>query len=156
MQTIWMLASIAGATILMWGLGRAACNYHPPRETRRPRTVSAAELARDPKGAAIEMVQRWSTHDFSGALELASGPVAEELKKELLACEARADACHREQVALSNSIITSATLIRKNPESATAKVATIGPGGQTHNYEVELAPAGPLWKVRSRKPDLAR
>jgi hypothetical protein len=149
-QTLWMLGAVAGATLLMWGMGRGACNYHPPRETRKPRVATTAELARNPKDAAIEMQHRWATHNFSGALELASGGVAQQVQRELQACEADADACEKKRNDLTSQVITTGVLLERAPTGARARVSSRGPGAKTETYLVELEQSGPLWKVRSR------
>ena len=61
-QTMGMLGILAIMTIVMWAFARGGCNYHPPKETRVPRKVTTAELAHDPKNAAIELQQRWLSH----------------------------------------------------------------------------------------------
>ena len=73
MQTLWMLGSLAGLVLIMWGGARFACNAHPD-ETRKPREITTSELASDPKEAAIELAQRWAIKNFDGALEFATGP----------------------------------------------------------------------------------
>jgi hypothetical protein len=150
-QTLWMLAIISVATLVMWGAGRAACNHHPPRETRRPRHVATAELARDPKNAAIEMQQRWATHNFSGALELATDKVAQQVQKELQACEADADACQKRHETLKGRVMTVGTLLEREANSARVRVTSIDQG-KPDSYVLQLEQAGPIWKVRARAP----
>ena len=77
-------------TLVLWGFARGACNYHPPRESRRPRVLKTEVLMRDPKSSAVELWQRLGSADFKGAAELTTGAATEEVKKEQAACEADA------------------------------------------------------------------
>ena len=92
-QTLGMLGVIGVVTLVLWALAHAACNYHPPRETRRPRVVKTEEFAREPKGAAVEAVQRLTLLNHAGALELSAGSFAEMVKKEQAACAADRAGC---------------------------------------------------------------
>ena len=38
--TLVVLGFMGVVTLVLWGFARGACNYHPPRETRRPRPVN--------------------------------------------------------------------------------------------------------------------
>src|SRR6188508_2025215 len=66
-QTMVMLGALTAMTIILWVWAHAGCNYHPPRETRRPRDVTTAELTREPKDAAIEFQHRLITQNYKGA-----------------------------------------------------------------------------------------
>src|SRR5262245_62064443 len=91
--TLLMLGVMGFMTIVLWGFARGACNYHPPRESRRPRAVKTEELARDPKDAALEMQQRLVQYDFDGALELSADSAEADVKKRKADCAAKVAEC---------------------------------------------------------------
>jgi len=149
-MTVGMLGVLGLLTVTMWALARGGCNYHPPKETRVPRTVTTEDLARDPKNAAIELQQRWLTHDFTGAAELATGEVSQQLEREKAACNA---ACLGEKKSLADKVLTSAIIVDANMMGAIARVTSVGlPGGpKVFLLRMERADAG--WKATLRKPD---
>jgi hypothetical protein len=151
-QTLGMLGAVCAATLIMWSAGRIACNYHPPTETRKPRDVPTAELANDPKNAAIEVQQRWSKLDFARALELATGSAAEAIRAEQKKCQADSRSCDARRKQLESKIITTAALLQRESSSALVRVTTRGSDGPG-TYLMELEPAGSLWKAKSRRPD---
>jgi hypothetical protein len=148
-QTLLLLGVMAFSTLAMWGSARFACNAHPA-QTRKPREVTTLELSRDPKDAALEMQQRWNSYDFTGALELASGSIAEELKKAAADCEKDAKACEQKKQSVEGRVLATAALLDK--EGSSAKVRVVSRGGalgeQTVVYSVEQV--GPSWKVSGR------
>jgi hypothetical protein len=84
-----MLGVIAASTVVMWGAAKFACNAHPP-ESKKPREVGTVELASTPKDAAIEMIHRLASYEFDRALELADTEPAQEVERQLRACESNA------------------------------------------------------------------
>jgi hypothetical protein len=153
-ETITWLAVMAGATLLMWGSARFACNAHPA-QTRKPREISTAELARDPKDAALEMQQRWNSYDFKGALELASGPVAEDLKKGKGECEGDAKACEQKRKAVADKALATAALLSREGGIAKVRVTSLGGAGGEQTVVYTLSQEGPSWKVNGRTADVA-
>ncbi len=151
-QTLGMLAAMVGATLLMWGSARFACNAHPA-QTRKPREVSTAELSRDPKDAALELAQRWASYDFKGALELAKGPIADELQKAQADCE-KDPSCDAKRKALDGRALATAALLSRGPGSAKVRVSAKGGalGDQTVVYTLEQD--GSAWKVGGRGADV--
>jgi len=149
-QTLGMLGILGIMTIVMWAFARGGCNYHPPKESRTPRVVTTADLAHDPKNAAMEVQQRWLTHNFDGALELASGNAAADLKADKAACDA---ACLGQRKALADKVLTVADVLDANLSSATVRVTSSGlPGGaKTFLYRLERTDA--IWKATDRAPD---
>lgn len=147
--TLGMLGSVSFATILLWGAAKFACNAHPP-ENRKPRAVTAAELARDPKSAAFELQQRWSTYDFEGAAKFATGAVAEELKREQQRVCADKSACAKKQAELGETPLTLAALVAREPQRAKVKVTSLGGLGGKRDYLMEVAAEGGAWRVVSR------
>jgi len=149
-MTVGMLGILGGLTVIMWALARGGCNYHPPKETRVPRVVTTEELAKDPKNAAVELQQRWLTHDFAGAAELATGDVVAQLQQDKAACNA---ACLAEKKSLSEKVLTSAVILDANMMGATARVTSVGlPGGQKV-FLMRMERAESIWKATMRKPD---
>jgi hypothetical protein len=152
-QTLVMLGVLAVLAVVLWVFAHAGCNYHPPRETRRPRDVTTAELTREPKDAAIEFQHRRLTLNYKGALEIAAGGLVDQVKQERQACEANAAACAQRRKAAADVAISSAVVLERTPTSAKVKVTTYRiPGGdRTFLTLVERAPDG--WKVTAQVPD---
>lgn len=150
--TLVMLGIMCVMTIVLWIFARSACNYHPPRETRRPRAVKLEELARDPKDAALEMQQRMVQYDFDGALELAQDSAEAEVKKRKAACAGKVKECAENKKKFERSA-TTAALLERDMGSALVRATTNTPsaGKQTNLLTVERR--GPTWKVVSFKVD---
>ena len=149
-QTVGMLGVLGILTVVMWSFARGGCNYHPPKETRVPRAVTTEELSRDPKNAAIELQQRWLTHDFAGASELASGEVATQLQQDKAACDS---ACLAERKLLAGKVLTSAVILDASMMGATARVTSVGLPGGTKVFLLRMERAESIWKATLRKPD---
>jgi hypothetical protein len=149
-QTVGMLGILCIMTLIMWAFARGACNYHPPKETRVPRALTLVDLAHDPKNAAIEMQQRWLTHDFAGALELATGSAALQIQQDKAVCDA---ACLAKRPALDKTVLTSAVMLDVNPLGATARVTSVGLPNGTKSYLVHVEHADTIWKATEIKVD---
>ena len=150
--TLSMLGVMAVVTLGLWIFARAACNYHPPRETRRPRAVKIEELAREPKDAALEMQQRLAQLNFDGALELASGAAADEIHKAKSDCAQKPQDCAMKKKTLEKSVESAAALLERSATDATVRVTTVRPGGKDV-FLSKLERQGAIWKVVSRGPD---
>jgi hypothetical protein len=150
--TLSMIGVMAVVTIALWLFARMGCNYHPPRETRRPRAAKLEELARDPKGAALEMQQRFLQLDYTGALQLAKADAAAEIEKAKAQCASRAQQCAMDKKHHEKTVETVAALLERQPNSATVRVTSITPGGKQVSI-AKLERDGALWKVASRVPD---
>jgi hypothetical protein len=150
-QTIGMLTVVGIMTLCMWVFARGGCNYHPPKESRDPRKVDLAELARDPKDAAMEFALRWSTKSFGGAAELAKGPMVEEVKRAQQACDAD-PGCAKKASDLRSTVLVAGQLLERSPVQAVARVTTTGAGAtETHIYKLERDQS--IWKTVSRVAD---
>jgi hypothetical protein len=149
-QTVGMLGILCIMTVIMWAFARGACNYHPPKETRVPRKVTTADLAHDPKNAAIELQQRWLTRDFDAALELASPAVAQQIQQDKAACDAT---CLAKKPALEKTILTSAEVLDVNPMGATVRVTSVGLPDGKKTYLMHLERADAIWKASDRTVD---
>jgi hypothetical protein len=149
MQTLWMLGSLAAMVLIMWGGARFACNAHPD-ETRKPREITTAELATDPKETAIEVGQRWATRNFDGALELAAGPLAAEIQQDKAKCESNPQ-CTGERQALKDKVLTTGELLQRMPSSAVVRVTSIGTGDASRSFVLDLTAEGKNWKATAKK-----
>jgi hypothetical protein len=149
-QTVGMLGILGLMTVIMWALARGGCNYHPPKETRTPRTVTTEELARDPKNAAIELQQRWLTHDFTGALELATGDVTKQVQADQAACDA---GCLGQKKELADKVITSAVILDANMMGAISRVTSVGLPGGPKVFLMRMERSESIWKATMRKAD---
>jgi hypothetical protein len=153
-QTLAMLSVLGVVSLVLWGLAHAACNYHPPRETRRPRVVKTEEFTRDPKDAAIEVVQRIVKLNYPGALEIASGPLAEELKKEQAGCVTDRAGCDAKRAAAAKAQSLGIVLDR-DLGSARVRVVTRGIAGGPKAQLVRVEREGATWKATSRVAEQA-
>jgi hypothetical protein len=151
-QTIGMLAVIGIITFFMWIFARGGCNYHPPKETRDPRKVDLVDLARDPKDAAMEFELRYSTKSFGGAVELARGPMVEEVRKQEKACDAD-PSCAQRASTLRGSVQVAAQLLERDATRATSRIITHGVSAKPETYIIRLEREGQIWKVVSRDVD---
>jgi len=151
-QTLGMLGVLAFVSIVLWALAHAACNYHPPRETRVPRKVKTEEFAREPKSAAVEAVQRAALQNHAGAIELAAGPFAEELKKEKATCDADPSGCASRKLAASKAQ-SYGVLLDRDPTTARVRVVTRNLAGEPKVVLVRVERDGATWKATSRVPD---
>lgn len=150
--TLSMLGVMAIVTLSLWVFARAACNYHPPRETRRPRAVKLEELAREPKDAALEMQQRLAQLDFDGAAQLTTGAAAADVAKAKAACAAQSQTCAMQRMQAGKSVDSAAALLERTGTTATVRVTTVKAGVKEITL-AKLERQGPIWKVTSRGPD---
>ena len=150
--TLLMLGIMCVMTIVLWIFARSACNYHPPRETRRPRAVKLEELARDPKDAALEMQQRLVQYDFDGALELAQDSAEAEVKKRQASCAGKVKEC-AENKKKHERAATTAMLLERDMGSALVRATTVTPSAGKQTNLLTLERRGPIWKVVSFKVD---
>jgi hypothetical protein len=150
--TLLLLGIMGFMTIVLWGFAKGACNYHPPRETRRPRPVKLEELARDPKDAALEMQQRLVQYNFDGALELAADSAESDVKKRKAECAGKVAEC-AEKKKKNARAATVAALLERDMGSATVRATThTDANGKVANI-LRLERRGPMWKVTSFAPD---
>lgn len=151
-QTLWMLGSLSLLGVTLWVFAHAGCNYHPPRETRRPRTVTTADLTRDPKDAAIELQQRLLTFDYKGALEISGSALTQRVAQEKSACEANRAACDARKEKVRDAISMGIVLARE-PMSAKVRVITHRIPDGPKKYLALVERDGGAWKVTAHVPD---
>lgn len=152
-QTLGMLGVIGIMTMFMWIFARGGCNYHPPKETRDPRKVELVDLARDPKDAALEFELRWATKRWGGALELAKGPMLDQVKQQQKACDANPK-CAQQAADLRGTVQASAELLERDPMRSVSRVITVGTGSkQAERHIIRVERDGSIWKTISREVD---
>jgi hypothetical protein len=150
-QTLGFLGAMVIMTLFLWGFARAACNAHPPRETRRPRVVKTEELVRDPKSAAVELFQRLGHANFKSATELVTPEAAAAVERERQACESNAAAC-AERRKDQQKVLSTGALLERAQSGATVRVESHVAGAEK-TYLVRLERQGATWKVKSWEPD---
>ena len=150
--TLVMLGVLCFMTIVLWLFARSACNYHPPRETRRPRAVKTEDLARDPKDAALEMQQRLVQLNFDGALELAADSAEADVKKQKADCAGKVAACAEKKKKYERTS-TTAVLLERDMASATVRATSVTHSAGKQANILTLERRGPAWKVVSFKVD---
>jgi hypothetical protein len=151
-QTLGMLGVIGIMTMCMWIFARGGCNYHPPKETRDPRKVELADLARDPKDAALEFELRFAMKSFGGALELAKGPMVEHVKEQQKICDAD-PGCSQQASTLRGAVQATAELLERDAFKAVSRVTTTGTGGKAERHLIRVERDGPIWKTVARDVD---
>jgi hypothetical protein len=147
-QTLYLLGAVAGATVIMWGAARFACNAHAPI-SMRPHVATIDQLARTPKGAAIELEQRWATNDFAAALELTKGELHQQVMQEQQRCEADLSWCDAQREQVAGKVISMGEVLSRGPRSAKVRVRTTI-GTKTTSHLLELEPNLRMWKVVKR------
>jgi hypothetical protein len=150
--TLVALGFMGIVTLALWGFARGACNYHPPRETRRPRAVKTEELARDPKDAALEMQQRLLRLEFAGAEELATGEALAAVQKAKADCMANPPDCAQQRKNREKHVLSTPAVLERQPTSAVVRVTSEALGKKEVNL-LHLERVGQLWKVTRRLPD---
>jgi len=148
--TLLMLGVMGFMTIVLWAFAKGGCNYHPPRETRRPRAVKTEELARDPKDAALEMQQRLVQYDFDGALELTTSSAESDVKRRKADCATKVKECAERKKA-NERVASAAALLERDMASAVVRVTSTTTPKQVNIARLERN--GPTWKVVSFAPD---
>ena len=151
-QQLGMLGVIGIMTMFMWLFARGGCNYHPPTATRDPRKVELVDLARDPKDAAMEFELRWATKRWGGALELAKGPMLDQVKQQQQACDANPQ-CAQQAADLRGSVQASAELLERDPMRSVSRITTVGVGPKPERHIIRVERDGPIWKTVSREVD---
>lgn len=147
-KTIFLMFVVFAVTVGSWGAARFACNMHPPESRGAPK-LPTERLMTTAKDAGIEFVQRWRSYDFSGALELASGDLVQDLTKEKSDCEAKANECARQREASAGRLTTAVTLAQDG-FNADVRVTTVLKG-KTEIYRLRASRRETmLWHVVSK------
>jgi hypothetical protein len=80
-QTLLMLGVVCASTLIMWAMGRLACNYQVPGESLTPRALSFEERSRTSKDAALEFAFALECGDFATAGQLVEGSAKAKLSE---------------------------------------------------------------------------
>ncbi len=150
--TLVMLGVLCVMTLVLWAFAKRACNYHPPRETKRPRAVKIEDLSRDPKEAALEMQQRLVQYDFDGALQLAADSAEADVKKRKADCASRVAACAENKKKYEHAA-TTAALLERDMASATVRATSVTPSAGKQANILTVERRGQTWKVVAFKVD---
>jgi hypothetical protein len=145
-RALTLLFVIFGVTASSWGAARFACNMHPP-ESKPPPKLTTAQLAANPKDAAIEFIQRARSKDYDGALELALKDARTDLAVESTKCAKNAADCARQREAMAG-LLTNAVVEHQDGMTADA-LATTYFKGEKKTFRVKLARDATVWKVVS-------
>jgi len=141
-QTLIMLSVLCLTTLIMWGAGRAACNYSVPGESLTPRSVTLKERTATPKGLGLELAQALAGGDFSTAEKLVRGEARAQVSEEKAACGSCEERKKRQGELLSVS-----TVVRANSLDSLVSVETTGApeGKKTRLFRVEREER--VWKA---------
>jgi hypothetical protein len=150
--TLVALGAMGVVTLALWGFARGACNYHPPRETRRPRPVKIEELARDPKDAAMALQQRLLHLDFAGAADVATGEALAAVEKAKADCMTKPQDCAMQRKNREKHVLSTPALLDRQPAAAVVRV-TSTVLGKTEVNLLYVERVGQMWKVSRRLPD---
>lgn len=147
--TLRLLGVIFAATFIPWVGAKAACNLRDaPR--RDPLDLSAEVLARQPKGAALELQQRAATGRYREAAELAKNGVKEELLAADARCGVEPAPCEASR-ARRDDIFTRAVLVTRGASVAEVRTETID-GENTQRFTMKVESEGGRWYVVERAP----
>lgn len=151
-RTLVMLGSVFIVTLGSWGAARFACNVHTP-VNREPNAQTTAKLSENPKDAAIELYQRWQTLDFDGALELATGSLAQRIQTDREKCAANESDCAHKRKERSKGLATRGILLSENGDRAVAKVESSLGDQDVATAQLTLVREGPIWKATESSAD---
>jgi hypothetical protein len=148
--TLRLLAVMFIATFLPWVGAKAACNLRDA-PARPPLELPAAELAKTPKGAALELQQRAASHQYREASELAKGELAAELLAADARCQAEPKPCE-ERRAQRDKLFTRAVLATRGPSVAHVRAQTLLGDQVLEKFAMRLSQEDGRWYVVSRTP----
>lgn len=148
--TVRLLGVMFLATFLPWVGAKAACNLRDA-PARPPLELPAAELAKTPKGAALELQQRAATHQYREASELAKGELVGELLAADARCQAEPKPCE-ERRAQRARILTRAVLATRGPSVAHVRAQTLLGDQVIEKVAMRLSQEDGRWYVVSRTP----
>jgi hypothetical protein len=124
-----------------WGGAQFACNKRPT-QYKQPQAMSHQELAGTPKDAAIELRQLELKGDLAAAIELADGPLLEELKQELAKC---AGNCANK----GDGVLTRAEVLHYDGPRVVVRTISLQ-GSQESRAVLRMERRGPVWKAVER------
>lgn len=148
-QTLGMLGVVAAATLVMWGVGRAECNYNEVGEGMKPREVSLEERTRTPKDLAFAFQHSLASYDFATAKKLATGDAKKLVEQREQACKT---GCDEKKKRLASEVASVAELLKRTASHALTRVWSEG-GEDPKKHLAVLKREGRGWLVESYRPD---
>ena len=146
-QTLGMLGVVAAATLVMWGVGRAKCNYHEVGEGMKPREVTLEERTRAPKEVAFEFQHALASYDLDTAAKLATGAAKELIEERKKACAG--GSCAKKQESLAGKVHSVSELLKRTPTHSVARAWSVGSDVAPTKHVLVLKRMGKDWKVES-------
>ena len=146
--TLIILGAISLATLVMWGAGRAACNYRVPGESLTPRAVSLQERTALPKGVGLEFSQALSSGDFATARQLATGAALGQVEREATEC---GEGCGA-RTKMKDALATVADLLQVNAGEAYVRTRSSTPSGHLAERLLHIGRDGQHWRVTEVLP----
>ncbi|HEY6725571.1 MAG TPA: hypothetical protein VI197_16155 [Polyangiaceae bacterium] len=150
-QTLGMLGVVAAATLVMWGVGRAECNYNEVGEGMKPREVSIDERTRTPKDLAFAFEYALSSYDFATARKLSTGEAKKLVEERERACKG-GGGCDEKRKLLKPKVASVAELLKRTASHALTRVWSEG-GENAKKHVAVLKREGRGWLVESYRPD---
>jgi hypothetical protein len=148
--TLRLLAVMFIATFLPWVGAKTACNLRDA-PARPPLELPAAELAKTPKGAALELQQRAASSEYRQASELAKGDLVGELLAADARCQAEPKPCE-ERRSQRDRLLTRAVLATRGPSAAHVRAQTQLGDQVIEKVAMRLSQEDGRWYVVSRTP----
>ncbi len=141
--TTALVCVVAGATILLWGASRLACNYngtmhHPPRP------VAFEERVQTAKGAALEFELALARGNAGDAERLADDALRGELRQLTATCTDKPSSCPADAV-----VEGVAEVVRLGDGEAVVRVET-DLAGKREGHRLVLAREDASWRVKER------
>lgn len=137
-----MAAVVFLVALSSWGGAQFACNKRPT-QYKVPAPLSTEQLSSTAKDAAIELQQRELGGDLAGALELADGPLLEELKTRLAQCKAAGNC------ATKVDVLTRAEVLRVEGQAVLVRTLSLVGGNETRAL-LKLERRGQRWRTVER------
>ena len=149
-QTLGMLGVVAAATLVMWGVGRAECNYNEVGEGMKPREVNLEERTRTPKDLAFAFEYALARLDFATARKLSTGDAKKLVEQREQACKGAA--CDEKRKLLEPKVNSVSELLKRTSSHGLVRVWSEG-GDNGQKHLAILKREGRGWLVESYRPD---
>jgi hypothetical protein len=141
-QALFMAVVIFLVAFASWGGAQFACNKRPT-QYKVPAPLSTEQLSSTAKDAAIELQQRELGGDLAGALELADGPLLDELKTRLAQCKAAGNCGGKV------AVLTRAEVLRIEGQSVLVRTLSLVGGSETRVL-LKMERRGQRWRAVER------
>ncbi|HEX2882494.1 MAG TPA: hypothetical protein VHO25_23395 [Polyangiaceae bacterium] len=144
-QALAMAVVVFLVALGSWGSAQFACNKRPT-QYKVPTPLTTEQLSGTAKDAAIELQQRELGGDLEGALELADGPLLDELKARLAQCKAAGNCTAKAEV------VTRAEVLRVEGPSVMVRTLSLLGGKETRAL-LKLERRGQRWRAVERSAE---